>query len=216
VIRALAPDDAVRRPDGIVLNVALPSGTNPAVVSALQRGMEEAVSVVLSDVTDDLLVRADLLAGLVTGLSAPDPSLIEERLQRQRTMQTILAADDWLTAEMINTLQSSPPPNKSHPASDWKRRGRIYSVSVTGKEYFAGYQFDAMGQPLPIIRDILGELGPVADSWKIAAWFHFPNGRIAEGVQGEEAPYPVAPKDALDRPADVLAAARKMRGSYVA
>ena len=174
------------------------------------------MSVVLADVTDDLLVRADQLAGLVSGLAAPDPGLIEERLLRQRTMQSIFAADDWLTAETINVLQPSPPANKSHPASDWKRRGRIFSVNVGGKEYFAGYQFDAMGQPLPIIRDILDELGPVADSWKIAAWFHFPNGWIAEAVPGEEPPRPVAPKDALDRPADVLAAARKMHGSYVA
>jgi hypothetical protein len=178
--------------------------------------MEDAVSVVLSDVTDDLLARADLLAGLVSGLAGPDPALIEERLQRQRTMQSIFNADDWLTAEVINALQPSPPPNKSHPASDWKRRGRIYSVNVTGKEYFAGYQFDAMGQPLPIIRDILDALGPIADSWKIAAWFHFPNGWIADTPPGEEVAHAVAPKNALDRGAEVLAAARKIRGSYVA
>lgn len=216
MIRNLATDDSVDRSDGIVLRVALPRGTNPAVASALQRGMEVAMSMVLPDVGDALLVQADQLAGLVKGLATPDPALIEERLQRQRTMQSIFAADDWLTAEMINALQSSPPPNKSHPASDWKRRGRIYSVSVAGKEYFAGYQFDAMGQPLPIIREILDELGPVADSWKIAAWFHFPNGWIAEADRGDTAARPIAPKDALDRPTEVLAAAAKMHGSYVA
>jgi hypothetical protein len=54
----------------------------------------------------------------------------------------------------------------------------------------------------------------VADSWKLAAWFHFPNGWIVE--PGPEGPTPVAPKDALDRLDDLLNALKKRQGSYVA
>jgi hypothetical protein len=115
---------------------------------------------------------------------------------------------------MLNRLQPEPPANKSHPASDWKRRGRIFSVSFGGKEYFARYQFDALYQPLPIIRDILKAFGSVADSWKIAAWFHFPNGWIAE--TGPRGTRPIAPKDALDRPHDLLSALQRSQGSYQA
>ncbi|MFP3567461.1 hypothetical protein [Paraburkholderia sp. SIMBA_030] len=100
-------------------------------------------------------------------------------------------------AEQINALQAVSPGDEAHPASDWKRRSRIFGVTFGGKEYFAGYQFDAMCQPLPVVRDILAALGPLDDSWKIAAWFHFPNGWIASRSdhQGE----PVAPNVSVQR-----------------
>lgn len=124
-----------------------------------------------------------------------------------------LARGDWLTAEQINALQAVPLANKAQPASDWKRHGRIFSVSIGGKEYFAGYQFDTMCQPLPVIEEILDALGPVADSWKIAAWFHFQNGWISG--TGEREGEPIAPMDALDRRDTIVNAARHIHGSYI-
>jgi hypothetical protein len=70
-----------------------------------------------------------------------------------------------------------------------------------------------MYQPLPIIQDILKVTGEVADTWKIAAWFQYPNGWITDLVDGAKA---IAPKDALDRRDDVQAAARRKRESYEA
>jgi hypothetical protein len=119
-----------------------------------------------------------------------------EHLQRQKTMRAIFDDGEWLTAESINTLQPSPPVNKSHPANDWKRGGLVFSVAYDGEEYFPGYQFDAMSRPKPVISDILKALGPVADPWKIAAWFHFPNAWISESQRSQDAATPVAPKDA--------------------
>jgi len=115
---------------------------------------------------------------------------------------------------MLNQLQSEPPSDRWMPASDWKCRGRIFSVNFGGKEYFPRYEFDALYQPLPVIRDILKEFGSVADSWKLAASFHFPNGWIVE--PRPEGPTSVAPKDALDRREDLLNALKKRQGSYVA
>jgi hypothetical protein len=79
-----------------------------------------------------------------------------EHLQRQKTMRAIFDDGEWLTAESINTLQPSPPVNKSHPANDWKRGGLVFSVAHDGEEYFPSYQFDAMYQPKPVISDIWG------------------------------------------------------------
>jgi hypothetical protein len=116
--------------------------------------------------------------------------------------------------EQLNALQTEPPANKSHPASDWKRRGRIISVNYGGKEYFGRYQFDALYQPLPIIRDVIKAFGEVADAWVLPAWLHFPNGWIARpGSAGTQA---VAPKDALDLRDSVLNAAAQRQASYVA
>ncbi len=198
------------------LRLRLPPGTDPAIASSLKRGMEEllAVLMALPQFEAQILGRADEIASVFTGLIAPTAPLIEERIRRQKAMQEVLSQGDWFTAGQINALQTAPRAHKAHPASDWKRRGRIFGVTVNGKEYFAGYQFDALFQPLPVIREILEALGPVADSWKIAAWFHFPNGWIIG--RGQHAGEPISPRDALDRRNEVIEAARHIYGGYVA
>lgn len=200
--------------DTLVLDLALPEGTDPAILPSVRLGISRAVNLVLTTGQTAILEQADQLAGLVSGLIEPDLGLVEERLDRLQTIRTMFHEGEWLTNEMLNQLQPEPPSNRSLPASDWKRRGRIFSVNYGGKEYFPRYEFDALYQPLPVIRDMLKAFGPVADSWKIAAWFHFPNGWIVEpGAQG---PTPAAPKDALDRREDVLDALKKRQGSYIA
>jgi hypothetical protein len=97
---------------------------------------------------------------------------VEDRVHRMKTVEQVFAEGHWITAEQINALQAEPPANKSRPASDWKRRARIFSVNDDGKEYYARYQFDALYQPLPIIEDILKAFGAVADPWVLAAWLH--------------------------------------------
>jgi hypothetical protein len=125
----------------------------------------------------------------------------EQRLEAR--FKLALSAGEWISSEML-----------SHSASDWKREGLIFSVVFEGKEYFPRYEFDALYQPLPVIRDVLKGFGPVVDSWKIAAWFHYPNGWIVE--PGPEGLTPVAPKDALDRRENLLNAIKKRQGSYIA
>src|ERR1700723_492034 len=195
-----------------VLDLALPQGTDPAILPSVRHGIAQAVYLVLSTGQTAILDQADQLAGLVTGLIEPDLGLVEERLDRLQTIRTMFREEEWLTNEMLNQLQPEPPSNRSLPASDWKRRGRIFSVNFGGKEYFPRYEFDAVYQPLPLMRELLAAFGTVADTWKIAAWFHYPNGRIVEsGPEGVKA---IAPKEALD-PRDVLLKALKMRtGSY--
>lgn len=200
--------------DTLVLDLILPKGTDPAILQSVRHGIAQAVHLILSTGQTAILEQADQLAGLVSGLIEPDLSLVEERLDRLQSIRTMFHKGEWLTNEILNQLQPDPPSNRSLPASDWKRRGRIFSVSHAGKEYFPRYEFDSLYQPLPVIRDILKAFGPVADSWKLAAWFHFPNGWIAE--PGPEGPTPVAPKDALDRREDLLNALMKRQGSYVA
>lgn len=198
----------------LVLDVAIPEGTDPALLPSLRHGIERAVILVMTSGEATILEQADQLARLLTGSIEPDLGLVEERVQRLHTIREIFKEEEWLTAEMLNRLQPEPPSNRSLPASDWKRRGRIFSVSFGGKEYFPRYEFDAAYQPLPLMRDVLAAFGTVADTWKIAAWFHYPNGWIVES--GPEGVKPVAPKDALDRRDDLLKAIEKRKGSYVA
>jgi len=121
-----------------------------------------------------------------------------------------LSVRDWLTAEELNALQRVPPLDRSQPASDWTRQGRIFGVMQDGCEHFARYQFDAAYQPPPVIRAVLEAFGEGTDSRVLAAWFHFPNGWLAEGGRA------VSPRKVLNRSADVVAAARRRLSSYVA
>jgi len=201
------------RAQDVTVPVTLPRGVAPEVIPALVEALEKAAEV-LHRREPELLQRADRLAELATGVLEPTTDLIEDRMQRLRTMRRVLDEGEWLTAEQLNALQPDPPANASHPASDWKRRKRIFSVSYGGRDYFPRYQFDAMYQPLPIIKEILAAFGEVADPWLLAAWFHFPNGWIVR--RDDTHTVAVAPKDALDRRDAVLAAAARRPSSYVA
>jgi hypothetical protein len=127
------------------------------------------------------------------------------------TINEILKGGRLLTAAMLNRLQAEP---SSGVATEWKRSRGIFSVSFGGRDYFPHYQFDASHQPLPIIGKVLEKFAPAADTWKIAAWFYYPNGWIVDS--GPEGVRAVAPKDALDRPDEVLNALERRTGSYYA
>ncbi len=191
--------------------VSMPYDIDPAAVPSMVEAIEKALVVLVHARQGDVIVRADHLAELASGLLEPSSELLEDRVHRMHTMRQVFAEGDWLTSEQLHALQADPPKSKSQPASDWKRRGRIFGVSRGGREYFARYQFDAMYEPLPVIRDVLKAFGDVADSWALAAWFHYPNAWIA-GPDGA----PIAPKDALDRHADLIGAAQRRSNSYVA
>jgi hypothetical protein len=207
----LRPSAAPEHGMDLCVPVAMPRDTDPAAVSSVVQAIEKALVMLVHARQGEVIAHADQLAEIATGLLEPSSELLEERVQRMRTLRQVFAEGDWLTSEQLNSLQDAPPKSKSQPASDWKRRGRVYSVGRGGREYFARYQFDAMYEPLPVVRDVLEAFGHVADPWVLAAWFHYPNGWIvgADGV-------PAAPKDALDRRDDVVRAALKRRTSYVA
>lgn len=195
----------------VLVPVALDGGVDPAVLGSYGDALERAVAVAVRTGQSGLLERADRLAEVIGGSVEPNVALLEDRLHRLKTMRAVFEQGDWLTTEQLRDLQPVPPASPSLPASDWKRRGRIYGVSYRGRELYARYQFDEMYQPLAVVKEVLKAFGPVADPWLLAAWFHFPNGWLA-GPDGR----PMAPKDALDCRDALLAAAARRQGSYVA
>jgi len=198
------------------LTVKVPRHLPLGITEPLEKGIAEAVQILAgSSALEDISESAYNLARLVVTQVRLGGIMLEERINCQmRSVKKEFEEGDWLTAEDINTLQRRPPAKKSLPAIDWKRSGRIFSVSYDGKEYFRRYQFNVMFQPLPVVRKILKAYGECADSWSLAKWFHFPNSWIANEVDSEAVP--MAPKDALDRSNDVIKAARNQRGTYVA
>jgi hypothetical protein len=162
----------------------------------------------------DLIKDADRLALLIVGQVTPNPALVKERKARLSTMNRIIEEGEWLRAEEINNLQANPPKSKGHPVGDWKRRGRVFSVPHSSGDLFARYQFDAMYQPLPIMKEVIAAFGEHSDPWTLAAWMHFPNSWLS--TSGPNGVVPVAPKDCLDRREELLTALSNRNGSYVA
>jgi hypothetical protein len=129
---------------------------------------------------------------------------------REETMRRVFARSDWLTVEQVSALLGVPVEIGARRVSGWRQESRIFCVTLGGRDYFARYEFDGFGEPLPVVKEVLDALGRLGDGWKIAAWFDFGNGWIA-GSGGQA----VAPKDALDRRDEVVNAARRMGGGYI-
>lgn len=218
--RGLSPGPS----SGLTVPIQLPPGVDPTAVPSLVQAVQDAVNLLAQARGRHVVAQADVLAELAVGRLEPRFELVEERVRRMHTVNTVLAETEWLSAEQINALQPEPPANRSLPASDWKRRGRIFSVSHGGRELYPRYQFDAAYQPLPVIKQVLAAFGPVADPWTLVAWFHFPNGwlvRVPPGRRAsaraiDPAPEPSAPKDRLDDAAAVVHAAAQRLHGYVA
>lgn len=197
------------------ITVKVPRRLPIGIVESLEEGMSKAVDILAKGTGfASIVASADDVARLVINQTVPSSVLIGDRLAIAATVQKVFEEGDWLDAAELNLLQQNPPPKKSLPASDWKRRGRIFSVPYNGTDYYPRYQFDALFQPLPVIKDILDAYGEYADAWSVATWFHFPSGWIAREVG--EMVVAVAPKDALNRCAEVINAARNHKGTYFA
>jgi hypothetical protein len=107
------------------------------------------------------------------------------------------------------TTWDSGPRVESEQFLQWVADGKIFGVERNGSQFYAMYQFDGDGLPLPVIKEIL-QLLRDEDLWAIAAWFHFPNPWVTQDSM------PAVPNAILDRRDDVLRAARWRTGSYVA
>ena len=203
------------RDRNISLKVPIPENVDPAIESSLKETAEKVLAILArSGSQASIIATADRVAQAMLGTFQPDPYLVEERMDRLRSIRNMLCEGKWLTAAEINAAQENPPAQKSLPASDWKRRGRIFSVNHDGTDYYPRYEFDAAYRPLPIISEILKAFGAEADAWKIAAWFHFPNGYLTQDRPDGRSAMP--PKDALDQGDKLLDAVRSRRGTYVA
>ena len=199
----------------VSLNVAIPENVDPAVEATLREAAEKVLATLArSGSQEAIIASADRVAQAMIGAFQPDPYLVEERMERLRSIRKMLREGEWLTATEINAAQENSPAQKSLPASDWKRRGRIFSVNHDGVDYYPRYAFDAAYRPLPVISELLKVFGAETDAWKIAAWFHFPNGYLTQVTPDGRTV--IAPKDALDQRDQLLDAARSRRGTYVA
>lgn len=194
----------------------LPKGAKPvlfdapeSITPAILVAVGDALSKALEVLGEKLSVDSDKLASFLIEAATPPTELVRERYERLKTIDTLKATTEWLTAAEIQSRHAGHP----RIVADWKRRGRIFSVRAPdGRDLFPAYQFDSAMQPLPVIKKALEAFGAVSDPWMLVAWFHYPNGWLATGPASRRRS--MAPKDCLDDEARLIDAIHQRRESY--
>ncbi len=99
-------------------------------------------------------------------------------LQARRNAEAraeLLAEFGTLTSSEVADLAGSRASNRAALANRWRKEGRIFAISYHGQIYFAGFQFDAGGRPLPVVAEVLNAFGD-SEGWQTALWFTAANG----------------------------------------
>ena len=71
--------------------------------------------------------------------------------------------------------------NKFQTAAAWRKADRILGLPFAGKTVYPDFQFDADGQPYPLMREVLRGLPADWSGWQRAFWIVSPNEWLDEG-----------------------------------
>ena len=119
----------------------------------------------------------------------PIPVEEDPQIERNgRARARFLREDRPYTAAEVSKAAGSRARNVTELASRLKREGRLFTVRDAAGEKYPRFQFDAHGQPLPVMAQVLRLFKAKREGWEIALWFYSNNGWL--------------PKQA--RPVDVL------------
>lgn len=105
------------------------------------------------------------------------------------------------SSAQVADLAGSTAKNRAALANRWKQEGRVFTVPHRGQQLWPGFQFDADGQPLAVIEEVLRIFeGSGVSPWALALWFTGPSGWL-DGRR---------PVDLLEaKPGSVVEAARQ-------
>lgn len=92
--------------------------------------------------------------------------------RRNAEARSALAREFGLrTSAQVAELAGSQARNRAALANRWTKEGRVFPVTHAGARLWPGFQFDAEGQPLPVVAEILTAFGERAGGWEAALWF---------------------------------------------
>jgi len=128
------------------------------------------------------------------------PDELSSSVQREIQFRARLVRDyGAYRASELADLAGSAASNRSQVAYRWRKEGRVFAVPYDGELRYLSFQFDAHGEPVPVVASVLAALDQWS-SWRVAAWFVTANGLLGRAQ-------PVAVLDS--RPDEVVAAARR-------
>lgn len=98
------------------------------------------------------------------------------QLRRQAELQSaFLRSVELLTSAEVGQLGRSVARNASALASRWKKEGRLFAVPSGRADLYPAFQFDAHGQPRPVVAEVLRHFAGESD-WARALWWTSPSG----------------------------------------
>lgn len=108
------------------------------------------------------------ILGTRRSLGMPKAALpvIEARMRAQAT-ELVMGGTRWLTAADM--------PNHAIPLlALWLEQGRLFALEQEGVQLFPDYAFDSIGEPVPVLQDVLNILAG-RSPFQIASWFESPS-----------------------------------------
>lgn len=111
----------------------------------------------------------------------------------------VLSRGKWLTAQEVSENAGYKNSNPSVQPNKWKKAGKIFAITVDGKDRFPAYGLGDDGKPLPQMAEVLSVLGPHRQPLAIASWFASANSWL-----GSKTPM----ESIADNPQGVLNAAK--------
>jgi hypothetical protein len=92
--------------------------------------------------------------------------------RRNAVARTELAQEfGLLTSREVADLAGSRARNRAALANRWTQEGRVFAVPHAGQYLWPGFQFDAQGQPLPVVSEVVAILAGDLPPWPLALWF---------------------------------------------
>jgi hypothetical protein len=101
--------------------------------------------------------------------SAMLPEVSDEEIARRQAARNAAAREELVSEFGFVDLDEDQ-------LKDWQEQGRIFPVEHQGRLRFPAFQFNAEGQPLPVIAQVLSTLGRQTTGWGLALWFTSSNG----------------------------------------
>ena len=150
------------------------------------------------------MVAAEEAVGVATETktASKQPSVSEKPTGQRHKFKVATAAQlrdqvleraKWLTAQEVSENAGYKNANTSGQPNKWKKAGRIFAITVDGKDRCPAYGLGDDGKPLPQMAEVLSILSPHRQPLAIASWFASANSwlgsktpmeSIAENSQG--------------------------------
>lgn len=161
---------------------------------------ESVWSVVAAGAADGIAATEEKLASKQPLVSAQPAERYKFKVATAAQLRDqVLARAEWLTAQEVSENAGYKNANPSVQPNRWKKAGRIFAITVDGKDLFPAYALGVDGKPLPQMAEVLSVLRPHRQTLAIASWFASANSWL-----GSKTPM----ESIADNPQGVLKAAK--------
>lgn len=105
--------------------------------------------------------------------NADKADAIQARM-RAKAVGLVMNGTSWLTATELFGELPKKPSNVHTTLARWLEQGRIFAMEKGGVRIFPRYAFDAMLEPVPLLKEVLRVLAG-RSPFQIASWFESPS-----------------------------------------